>query len=96
MSERLTAKQASELADKHDPAKAVDAILADVKKQAMQGRRTLRVHGYGFGSAECYASRDRWPEHCRRIQDELVALGYRADIHTEERQFVDIWLQVEW
>lgn len=96
MTERLTAAKAAEIANKHDPAKAVDAILADVQKQAQAGRRTLRVNGYGFSSGECYGLRDKWPEHCRRIQDELWALGYKADLRVVERQFVDIWLQVSW
>ncbi len=96
MTERLTAAKAAEIADKHDPAKAVDAILADVQKQAQTGRRTLRVNGYGFASGECYVQRDKWPEHCRRIQDELLALGFKAEVRVEERQFVDIWLQVSW
>ena len=96
MAEKLTAAKAAEIADKNDPAKAVDAILEGVQKQAQAGRRTLRVNDYGFASGECYAQRDKWPTHCRSIQDDLRALGYKAEVRVEERQFVDIWLQVSW
>lgn len=79
-----------------DPVAAVESILADVQKRKRAGDRDLRVYGYGFGTGACYAQRHQWPAHCRRIQDSLLGLGYSAKLCVEERQFVDIWLNVSW
>lgn len=94
MSEKFTAAMAAALADESDPGKCVSEILDLVKNSASVGKRSLRYRGFGFGSGSCYGS--DIPSHCKAIIEELKALGYTANIGVEERQFVDIWLQVSW
>lgn len=96
MTEKLTAAEAGMLADKSDPTKAVDAILSRVRSEAEKGKRTPCVREYGFSDGTCYDSRDKWPEICRSIVQELQSLGYTADVQSGGAQFLDVWLRVSW
>lgn len=96
MTERLTAAKALEIAEAQDPSKAVEVILAMVRAAAQSGKYSIRVRDYDFGSSVCYSSERDWPETCKAIVKELRALGYTCAGRTEERQFVDLWLEVSW
>ena len=96
MTERLTAKQAHDLARAKDPAFALDAILAGIEKASLEGRYEYITRNYGFGSSQCYAAEEKYPALCQVILKELRDLGYKARVQSECRQFVDLWLSVTW
>lgn len=93
---RLTAEEARQLADAHDPSKAIDAILANVRKAAARGEYMIKVSDFHFGSNVCYCPENQWPPLCQAIVKELRALGFQCDSRSECRQFVDLWLEVSW
>lgn len=96
MADRLTAAQAADIARAKDPSFAVETILAGVRKAAEQGKYEYTTREYGFGDGACYTNEESYPALCKAILKELRALGYKAHVGVECRQFVDLWLSVEW
>lgn len=96
MKKRLTAEQARNLAQAHDPAFAVDAILEGIKAAAKEGKYEYITRSFGFGDSACYAGEDKWPPLCQAIVKELRGLGYSVRGRAQENQFVDLWLEVKW
>lgn len=92
----LKAEQARKIAAENDPTKALEAILLRVETAAKAGKYSIQVRDYGFGGAEYYAPSQQWPDFGKKLIGELRALGYSADIGSECRQFVDVWLEVSW
>lgn len=92
---RLTAAEAASLAQAKDPAFAVEAILACIKKAAEAGKYEYITREYGFGTST-YCNEKDYPPLCAAILKELRALGYACTVHAQERQFVDLWLSVKW
>ena len=97
MSEGLTAEKARDIARAKDTVfAALDEILAGIEKAAYEGKYEYITRNYGFGSGECYTSEDKYPALCQAILKELRALGFKANVRSECRQFVDLWLSVTW
>ena len=97
--ERLTAEQARALSQEANVDtvvnEALDEILMLVGVQARSGGdRFIKYRGHGFSDSAVYGN--DWPIANRKITEALEDLGYRATVRSDERQFVDLWLQVEW
>ena len=92
---RLDAAAARDLARSKDPAFAVDTILSDIAKAAEAGKYAYTIRDYGFGNST-YCNEKDYPELCKVILKELRALGFVCQVHAEERQFVDLWLEIRW
>ena len=92
----LTAAEAASLSRQKDPAFAVETILEEVRKAAQAGEWSIKTYSAGFGDAALYAPENKWPEHNREALKRLRELGYRADVHAIEKQFVDLFLEVSW
>ena len=93
---RLCASDARNIAQAKDPAFAVDTILAGIAKAAEEGKYEYTTRNYGFGDGGCYCNEKDYPPLCKAILKELRDLGYRCNVQAQERQFVDMWLEVKW
>lgn len=95
---RITAKEAQALTQAALVETEVEKVLSDimerVETEARGGKSLLKYRDNGFGDSCVYGT--SWPIINRCVVAELHKLGYRADVRSDERQFVDIWLQVEW
>lgn len=91
-----TAKEMKAIADAKNF--NVDEVLKkleyEITTTALLGKFQLKYYGNDFGSGNCYHSRPN--ENQQKIIDELRKLGYKADVQAEERQFVDIYLLIDW
>lgn len=94
--QHITAAEAAALARSKSPDGALDLILAEVRKQAEAGKTSLKTYSCGFGDGALYTDESKYPELQREVLKRLRALGYRAEVRVEERQFVDLWLHVSW
>ena len=90
----LTADEARALTEKSDPGSYVAEILEDVKEAAEAGRTSIKTYACDFGSGNLYNGQPTPLQQA--VMKKLTDLGYKASIRCEERQFVDIWLQVSW
>lgn len=90
----LTADEARALAKKSDPDSHVAEILGIVKKAAEAGETYIRTYACDFGSGNLYQGKPTPLQSA--VLAKLADLGYKTEIRAEERQFVDIWLQVSW
>lgn len=90
----MTASEANAMTQRADPDWHVAEILKGVKKQAEIGKFTLKSYACDFGSGNLYGGK---PSDLQQaVIDKLKELGYTVEIRVEERQFVDIWLEVGW
>lgn len=92
----LTATEALELSRKNDPQETVRNILELVRLAAARGEYSIKVCEWGFGSGDYYCTPQQWPSVGKAIIGELRQLGFKADIGSEARQFMDVWLEVSW
>lgn len=92
----LTAAEAFELSRKNDPQETVRNILELVRLAATRGEYSIKVRDWGFGGGEYYCAPQQWPSSGKAVIGELRQLGFKADIGSEARQFVDVWLEVSW
>ncbi|MDQ0422362.1 hypothetical protein J2045_003410 [Peteryoungia aggregata LMG 23059] len=92
----LTAKEALEISRKNDPEQTLRNILELVKLAAAKGEYSIKVREWGFGSAAYYCPPQEWPTIGKTVIGQLREIGYSADIGSEERQFVAVWLEVSW
>lgn len=95
---KLTAKEALAISQENDKSyeKDVNEILAKILEAGRQGKYSISISDYGFGSGNCYTTYKDYPEQCKYILNELRALGYNCSIRCEELQFVSMWLEVSW
>lgn len=94
--ERLKASAAKELSKANDPESVVESILSRVEKAANEGNWKVQIRDFGFGSNVYYSGPNEWPSAGKAVIHELRKLGYAVDIRCEDRQFVDIFLEVSW
>ncbi len=90
----LTADEARDLMRANTPDWHVEKILAAVKLAAERGESKLKSYACDFGSGKLYGAKPTALQQA--VIDKLHTLGYRTAIRVEERQFVDIWLEVSW
>lgn len=94
---KLTAAEAAKISTRNHPETAIEKILEQIKEAAEHEKRTIKIHDYGFGDGIMYGARyDKWTKLQQNIYNELVALGYTVDHKADERQFVDLYLEVSW
>ena len=90
----LRADRAREIANNNDPKGIAKRISEKIADKAEMGEYELKIRDYGFGDSSLYAG------EMNDIQKEVVKilkeLGYEVKLRTEEKQFVDIYLQIEW
>jgi hypothetical protein len=94
--EKMTAKEAAKLSKENNSEVIVENILKSVEKAAKDGAFEIKVREYGFNSSAHYGATDNFPTKTKEVIKELRQLGYRADIKTNEGQFVDLYLSVSW
>lgn len=93
----MKASEAKKISKNNDPAKAVEAILELVGKQASNGKYEIRVGDYGFGDSVMYSlSESQWNPQQKTIVAMLRELGYDVHLEVIESQFVNIYLQISW
>ena len=92
----LTAAQALVISQTSVPTVIVESILNLVQAAAENGDRSIKYRGSGFGDSIMYSGEDHIPAVNRAVIKQLRDLGYQVRIRCEERQFVDLWLEVSW
>lgn len=92
----LTAAEALKISCANDPGGIVTKILSLVEAAANQGDRSIQYRGAGFGDSAVYNVETQWPKMNQLVVKRLRDLGYSAHVRCEERQFVDLWLEVSW
>jgi hypothetical protein len=86
----ISAKEAKELAG--PPLEKVLAELDEmVRSAATKGKTNIRVP-YDHCIFHGYSARFKNPE----VNAKLVELGYNVTTQSEDRQFVDVWIEVSW
>lgn len=90
----MTAEEARKISKENNKDYIVENILETVQKVAHKGEFQVDIRGYGFGSTSYYAN--GLTEEQGKIIREIENLGYKAEMHVEERQFVDIFLRISW
>lgn len=86
----ITAKEAKELSGKTSEEFALDFEEA-IKEAAMKGERKI-CHYHGTLEHEAYSSTKKWKD----FVEYMATLGYKVSLHYEERQFVDMRINVSW
>lgn len=92
----ISAQKARELAKANDADTITKKIADMIEAAAKQGKFEIQVRDYGFGTTAYYGGPNEWPTLGKQVIGVLRGLGFKADIKSEDRQFVDIWLDVSW
>ena len=92
----ISAKEAKKMMPFPSVGSELKAIEAAIKIAAANGRSSIRYTGTKsqFASGDLYSG--KYPSHIIDIIAELRKFGYSADIKCEEKQFVDIYLFINW
>lgn len=87
----ITAQQARDL----DPARNLEGDLATlselIERAALTGKKSIRVP-HKLCKANGYSIKFVTPG----VEDALVTSGYKVTERSEDRQFVDVWIEVSW
>lgn len=98
MDKYLTASEANKIAKENNEDSILENILEEIKEKAQKGEFTLITRKYGFGDVSYYT--EKLSDVPQKVQQKVISkleqLGYKAKMVVEERQFVDIYLKVEW
>lgn len=90
----MTAEEARKISKENNKDYIVENILETIQKVAYTGEFKVDIRGYGFSSTSYYANGLTGEQE--NIIREIENLGYKAEMHVEDRQFVDIFLRVSW
>lgn len=90
----MKAHEARKLTNARNPEVILDTILKMIKVAAEQGKSSIKVREFGFGDGSLYSGDPTMTQST--VIKELKKLGYTADIKVEEKQFVDIYLDISW
>lgn len=95
----MNAKEMREVTNKSNVDKvvvndSVNKIIERAHERAKDGKSTLKYRDDDFGSSKLYAGKPSEVQNA--IMSKLRDLGYEVKIGSEERQFVDIYLEVNW
>jgi hypothetical protein len=86
----ISAKEAREIAGA-----PLEKVLAKlniiIRNAAAKGQTSIRVP-YDHCIFHGYSARFKNPE----VNAKLVELGYNVTTQSEDRQFVDVWIEVSW
>lgn len=95
---KLTAAKALEISGVNNCEVASElglaGILDEVHAAALLGQTSIKSYKADFGGSHLYGGKPTAVQ--LSILSKLKALGYRAEVRCEERQFVDIYLSVSW
>lgn len=90
----IGANEANAIAKESSGIHITEEIMKRIVKAAENGKFRLEVRDFGFGDSELYSG--EMNDKQRKSVNKLKELGYKTTIRTEEKQFVDIYLEVIW
>lgn len=96
MTDFFSAKDAKALAKLNDPNELLNVILEEIRHEASEGKYQYITRDRGFGEGELYDVEQNYPPKIKQVLTSLRDRGFDAQIVTDCRQFVDIYLQVSW
>lgn len=74
--------------------KCINEIEMLILDAAKAGKTSIRFRNFNFGGSHLYGGKPT--EFQADVITKLGEAGYKAQIHCEERSFVDIWLEIDW
>jgi hypothetical protein len=86
----INANEARELSGKTIQELAED-FDEPIRKAAKDGKRSI-CHYHGTLENEAYSRTEKWDKFVAHMDD----LGFTVSLHYEERQFVDMRINVKW
>jgi hypothetical protein len=96
MNNLFNARDAKALAKLNDPDELLKVILEEIKYEASEGKYEYITRDRGFGEGALYDIEDNYHSKIKNVLTSLRDLGFDAQIITDCRQFVDIYLRVSW
>lgn len=93
MNEFMTASEANEIAKENNDDILIE-LLDKIKEKAKKGEFILTTNQYGLGDGDYYSNGLTGSQ--KKILDKLEELGYKTKMVVEEKQFVNIYLKIEW
>lgn len=90
----IKAQEARELSKKNSIEGIIEEIGKMIIESAENGESILQIRDFGFGNSELYNG--KMDEKQEEIINILRSYGYSAKLRFEERQFVDIYLEISW
>lgn len=92
----MKASEARELTNSRCPKPILDTILKIVEGAAVKGQSSIKVRSFGFGDGNLYHGEKYASTTQQEVIKSLRSLGYIVGIKAEEKQFVDIYLDISW
>jgi hypothetical protein len=86
----ITADKARELSNT-TAAEMIFELDKLIREAAEKGSREIRVP-YKYSTFNGYSAKLKRPE----VEEALLAAGYSIYARSEDRQFVDVWIEVSW
>lgn len=90
----IKASEAKAIAQENSIEGIMEEIGKMITKKAEDGKTILQVRDFGFGDSKLYSG--KMNEKQEEIFNRLKTYGYAVKVRTEERQFVDIYLEISW
>lgn len=90
----LTAQEARNLMPQYNLDLVMETIMAQIRAAAERDERSIQFRGADFGSSDLYMGKPNVLQQI--IIDTLKDLGYIAAVRAEQKQFVDIYLNIAW
>lgn len=86
----ITADEAREISIM-PAAEMLSEIDKRIRKAAENGEREIRVP-YDYCIFNGYSAKLKRPQ----VEEALVSAGYNVSTRSDDRQFVDVWIEVSW
>lgn len=86
----ITADEAREISIM-PAAEMLSEIDKRIREAAEKGNREIRVP-YDYCIFNGYSAKFKRPQ----VEEALVAAGYNVSTRSDDRQFVDVWIEVSW
>lgn len=87
----ITADEARKLDPSVERLATMEKLDVLIREAAEKGLRKIRVP-FPLCNANGYHIEFKAPG----VEDELIAHGFQVTPHSEERQFVDVWIEISW
>ena len=87
----LSAKEARQMDPSLRMSSDLELLDQMIRKAAVKGETTVRIP-YELCDFNGYSARFKAPG----LEEELTGAGYRVETRSEDRQFVDVWIEVSW
>lgn len=89
---------AKELYERYNQESEIENCLKEIEQLAIEaakkGETKIEYRNFNFGSGHLYGGAPTRPQ--ANVISMLKDAGYKTQIHCEERNFVDIWLEISW